>query len=274
MSAVSHDLAERLARVGESEQVTVLTGAGISAESGIPTFRGPEGYWTVGSRVYQPQEIATHEMFSRRPRDVWRWYLYRRGVCRSASPNAGHLSLVALERHLGDRTVLLTQNVDGLHLRAGNQPARTWEIHGNIDFMRCDKACTAERFVIPDAIGPIERDGDLRSEQWARLTCPRCGGLARPHVLLWDEYYDETFYRFESSMMRAGETDLLIVVGTTGSTNLPVRVAGTVARMGATIVDVNPEDNAFGDLARVAGGFVVRAPASEALPEIVRRVIG
>src|SRR5665647_3745503 len=79
-------------------RITALTGAGISAESGIPTFRGPEGYWTVGSTVYQPQEMATFHMFSLMPDEVWKWYLYRMGVCRRAEPNPGHLALVAMEQ--------------------------------------------------------------------------------------------------------------------------------------------------------------------------------
>ncbi len=102
-----------------SGKVVALTGAGISAESGIPTFRGTDGYWVVGSRNYMPQEMATREMFERAPEEVWRWYLYRFGVCRHAAPNAGHAALVRLERALGDRFTLVTQNIDGLHRRAG-----------------------------------------------------------------------------------------------------------------------------------------------------------
>ena len=78
-----------------SGRITVLTGAGISAESGIPTFRGPEGYWTVGSKVYQPQEMATFHMFSQQPDEVWKWYLYRMGICNQAQPNPGHMALVS-----------------------------------------------------------------------------------------------------------------------------------------------------------------------------------
>ncbi|NNE36864.1 MAG: RNA polymerase subunit sigma, partial [Gammaproteobacteria bacterium] len=82
------------------KNVTFLTGAGISAESGIPTFRGPEGYWSVGSREYQPQEMATYAMFCQHPDEVWKWYLYRLGVCQDASPNDGHKALVELETYL------------------------------------------------------------------------------------------------------------------------------------------------------------------------------
>src|SRR5690606_10651146 len=110
-------------------RILVLTGAGISAESGIPTFRGEEGYWRIGSRNYYPEELATRAAFSRMPDEIWGWYLYRRSVCRAASPNAGHLALAELERGLverneGDRFLLVTQNIDGLHLRAGNSLAR------------------------------------------------------------------------------------------------------------------------------------------------------
>ena len=88
------------------KNVTVLTGAGISAESGIPTFRGPEGYWTVGSKVYMPEEIATLAMFQKYPRQVWEWYLYRLGVCLHAGPNEGHQALANLEMSLKVRIVL------------------------------------------------------------------------------------------------------------------------------------------------------------------------
>src|SRR5512142_2112025 len=104
-------LASILDGVREAQgRVVVLTGAGISAESGIPTFRGKDGFWVVGSRNYMPQEMATQEMFRRAPEEVWRWYLYRFGACAGARPNAGHEALAALDRALGDRFHLITQN--------------------------------------------------------------------------------------------------------------------------------------------------------------------
>jgi NAD-dependent deacetylase len=105
-------------RRDDSKTLVVMTGAGISAESGIPTFRGKEGYWTVGAREYHPQEMATFSMFSSEQEEVWSWYLYRRGVCRGAAPNAGHQAVVKMEQALGDRFLFLSQNVDGQHLRA------------------------------------------------------------------------------------------------------------------------------------------------------------
>src|SRR5690349_5981910 len=129
-------------------RVVALTGAGISAESGIPTFRGEEGYWVVGSRNYMPQEMATREMFERRPDEVWRWYLYRFGVCRAAQPNAGHRALVDLERAIGDRFILVTQNIDGLHRRAGSQ--RVFAIHGDAAYVRCAAECGLGRIDQPE----------------------------------------------------------------------------------------------------------------------------
>ncbi len=251
--------------------VIALTGAGISAESGIPTFRGKEGYWTVGSRVYQPQELATHAAFEQLPWEVWRWYLWRRTVCRAARPNPAHLALVDLERRLGARFLLITQNVDGLHLRAGNSLDRTYQIHGNIDFMRCAGGCSGV-WPIPDEVGVKERDGELSAALRELLRCPRCGGRTRPHVLWFDETYDEEHYRFHSSLQAAGRAKVLLIVGTTASTNLPVQVAHRAARAGAHIIDVNTDDNPFGELAEAAGGEVVRGPAGIELPRIAAQI--
>jgi NAD-dependent deacetylase len=142
-------------------QLSVLTGAGISAESNIPTFRGPEGYWTVGSREYQPQEMATLSMFTRQPYEVWKWYLYRKGVCERAAPNKGHLALVAMEKLLCDRFNLITQNVDNLHLKAGHNRSRTFEIHGNIFFVRCANQCTDAVYPLPAGLKSKSRNDEL-----------------------------------------------------------------------------------------------------------------
>ena len=253
--------------------VVALTGAGISAESGIPTFRGKEGYWTIGSREYHPQEMATHAMFTRQPGQVWQWYLYRRGVCRAADPNPGHRAMHTLERALGDRFVLVTQNVDGLHLRAGNSLARTWQIHGNIDYMRCAKACTSGLFPIPDGLLPWPRDRRLDDAARARLLCPRCGAPTRPHVLWFDECYDEELYRFESSLRAAAEAALLLLVGTAGATNLPNQMVSMAARAGAAIIDINPDDNPFGRVAaRLHNGCALRGTSGEHLPSVAAHI--
>ncbi len=254
--------------------IVILTGAGISAESGIPTFRGEDGYWTVGSKVYHPQELATFESFRRLPVDVWQWYLYRRTVCRRAQPNPAHEALVALEQALGDRFRLITQNVDGLHLRAGQSRERTYEIHGNLDFMRCAAECSDELLSVPEHIGEVEAGQALSDEHVAALSCPACGGRTRPHVLWFDETYDETRFRFESSLAAATSAALVLVVGTSAGTTLPWHVVQMGTRAGAAIIDVNIADNAFGQIAdNAAAGCVIRASAADSVPAIADYLI-
>ncbi|HEU4383035.1 MAG TPA: Sir2 family NAD-dependent protein deacetylase [Anaeromyxobacteraceae bacterium] len=249
-------------------KVLALTGAGISAESGIPTFRGKEGYWVVGSRNYIPQEMATQEMFLKRPEEVWRWYLYRFGVVRGAEPNAGHRALVALERALQDRFTLVTQNIDGLHRRAGSSERRTYCIHGDAAWMRCAAECGVGRLPLPD-FSARSGDDPFTAEDRRRLTCPRCGGWLRPHVLWFDEYYDEENYRMQSALRAAGEASLLLVVGTSGATNLPMQIGELAFRRNVAMVDVNPEYNPFAELAESAEkGFFARGTACERLPAI------
>ncbi|MCC7384560.1 MAG: RNA polymerase subunit sigma [Deltaproteobacteria bacterium] len=255
-------------------RVLVLTGAGISAESGVPTFRGAEGFWRVGSRNYHAQELATHAAFSEMPEEVWAWYLYRRGVCRAAFPNRAHRALVALEQAIDDRFVLITQNVDGLHARAGQSAARTFAIHGDIDRMRCVRACGAPPVPVPEAIDlawPKERK--LGPAERERLRCGACGAPSRPHILWFDEHYDEENYRLESSLEAAERADLLIIIGTSGATQLPNQVAALVARQGGAVVAVNPEPSPFTALAeRLDRGCFVEAGATAAVPPITERL--
>jgi NAD-dependent deacetylase len=258
----------------EAGRLVVLTGAGISAESGIPTFRGKEGYWTVGSSVYHPQQMATRAAFERMPDEVWRWYLYRRTVCRGAAPNPAHLALVRLEEALGDRVRLITQNVDGLHLRAGNSLARTYQIHGNIDYARCAGTCPLPPWPIPEALGAAAGDGAPAEDEVALLRCPDCGGRARPHVLWFDECYDEPLFRFESSLRAASEAALLILVGTSASTTLPWHVVEIAAQRGAVVIDVNTDDNPFGELAAsLPTGCALRAAAAATVPALVETLL-
>jgi NAD-dependent deacetylase len=251
-------------------KITVLTGAGISAESGIPTFRGPEGYWTVGSKVYHPQEMATFHMFCQMPDEVWRWYLYRMGVCGTADPNPGHTALAAMEEHFGDRFTLITQNIDGLHLRAGNSLSRTYQIHGNVFHMRCSLECTDEIYPIPEAVRPKEKEATLTDSDRENLRCPRCGARSRPHILLFDESYNEHHYHFYSSLSSARQTALLVVVGTAGATNLPNQVAREVYRNDGIIVDINVDTNPFSQLAESTNrGFFIRESSATALPSLL-----
>lgn len=256
-----------------TSRITVLTGAGISAESGIPTFRGPEGYWTVGSRAYHPQEMATLAMFHRRPEDVWQWYLHRATVCHAAAPNPGHMAIAAMENLLGDRFTLITQNVDGLHPRAGSSDQHTFQIHGNVFQVRCAAACRGDLRPLPMALIGRGKETPLTETERTLLTCRDCGAWLRPHVLWFDEVYDEPYFRFHSSLKAAAQTDLLLVVGTSGTTNLPNQVAGTVFQKGGTIIDVNPTPNPFSELARrTPGGAFIPQPSGHFLPELLQVV--
>lgn len=252
--------------MGSGGPVLWLTGAGISAESGIPTFRGPEGYWRVGSTNYHPQELATRAAFGAMPDEVWSWYLYRRAVCRAARPNAAHEALATLEGVLEDRFLLVTQNVDGLHLRAGNGRARTYEIHGNIDFMR--PVGGGPVVPLPEALGeawPKERRvGDAE-----RALLVHEGRPTRPHVLWFDESYDETHFRFESTLRGAASASLVVVVGTSGATNLPMQVGMLAARQGTPLVVVNPEPNPFVELLEAgAAGVFLEGTAGHWVPAL------
>jgi NAD-dependent deacetylase len=255
-------------------QVVFLTGAGVSAESGVPTFRGREGYWTVGSKVYQPQEMATRAAFAAMPDEVWRWYLYRRTVCRAAEPNGAHHALVELERALGDRLLLVTQNVDGLHLRAGSSPGRTYQIHGNIDFMRCAGAHGSEPERIPDQVPAVGPGDPFPDEARPLLICGRCGEPTRPHVLWFDEYYDEALYRFESSLAAAAAASILVTAGTAGATNLPNQMVAVAGRAGALLIDINPDPNPFARVAEAAGGLWLRGPAGSEVPRLAELLVG
>ncbi len=267
-----------LERAAGDGLVVALTGAGISAESGIPTFRGEEGYWTVDSKVYRPQEMATNTAYRRMPEDVWQWYLYRRAVCREAAPNLAHAALVELDQLLGERFRLITQNVDGLHLRAGSPMERTYQIHGNIDYMRCGNDCTNELWPLPSDLQVPEdhlaaKEYRLSEADLALLRCPECGARSRPHVLWFDESYDEPLFRFESSLEAAAHAVVVIIVGTSAATTLPNHVVNLAARAGAGIIDINIDTNPFAEIAdQLPTGIALRGAAGEHVPSVVKQL--
>ncbi len=251
--------------------IVFLTGAGISAESGVPTFRGAEGYWKIGSTNYQPEALATREAFERMPEEIWAWYLYRRGVCRAARPNAAHMAIVSVEKTLGDRFLLVTQNVDGLHPRAGTSPARCYPIHGNIDLMRCEDEHPRVR-EIPSAI-PIDwpKARKLSEADRAALSCCGGNGWSRPHVLWFDESYDEELFRFESAMSAGASAAMLIVIGTSGATTLPSHLVSIAVHRGIPLVVVGPDESPFTRAAYGAeNGLVLKGTAGEWVPVLAR----
>lgn len=245
---------ERLVRSVEPSArrpVVLVTGAGMSVASGIPTFRGKQGYWTVGSTEYHPQEMATRAMFDRMPREVWRWYLYRRHVCKQAQPNEGHLTCARLEEALGDGFGVITQNVDGLHVRGGCTQDRVFEVHGSIDWMR--DLDTDERVPIPEGVGIPDRAAALDDAVYEQLVNPATGARCRPHVLWFDEMYDEANYRMYSAMGLASSASLVVVCGTSGAARAPALAVQSALENGASIIDVGPESNPFREIAAGMG---------------------
>lgn len=249
-----------------NKKISFLVGAGISAESGIPTFRGDDGYWVAGSRNYKAQEIGTKRMFNISAYEVLKFYLYRKSITEFAKPNQSHLMLRDLEYLLNDNFALISQNVDSLHKKAGNSNERTYLIHGDHDFMRCGDDCTNELYPFPKEIKLKGREkNQLTPEEIEILKCPRCGDILRPHVLWFDEFYDEKFFKKETVLRISKETGLLFILGTSGETTLPQII---VAKSGL-VVDVNIADNYFSKLlADKKNGIVIKEKSSSFLTEL------
>jgi NAD-dependent deacetylase len=205
--------------LAEAERVVVLTGAGISAESGVPTFRGAGGLW----RQHRPEDLATPEAFARGPRLVWEWYDWRRARVAKAEPNPGHLALAQLERRVPDFT-LITQNVDGLHQRAGSR--RVLKLHGDIWTLHC-LGCGLEE---------TNHDVPLREIP------PRCscGGLFRPGVVWFGEALPADVLRH--AMEAAAHAQVFLVVGTSAVVQPAASLPLLAQQNGAKLVEVNLEE--------------------------------
>jgi NAD-dependent deacetylase len=266
---INPELKKRLRDFYHGERkLTVLTGAGLSSDSGIPTFRDEDGFWTVGSANYTPEEIATYEMFCAEPLQVWKWTLNLKHICKKAVPNGGHQAIGRLEEIFGDRFRLITQNVDGLHLAAGNSEARTFCIHGTLEHCRCAVECSEELFPFPAF--SLEKGEELTNEQEKKLKCPRCNLFARPHTLLFDECYDEKYYKWDSSLRVSMETGLLLIAGTSGATNLPRLVVKNALAARAIVIDINKKADYFTPLMRRRkNACTLRGSCSDILPEFV-----
>lgn len=222
--------------------ITFLTGAGISAESGLPTYRSIDGIWIKGTKYHRPEEFGTFRYFSKETEEVWQYNLFWKKLIAEAQPNEGHLALTEIETLLGDRFKLITQNVDGLHQRAGTQ--KVYEIHGNKQKVRCSKECSGP-IDFPESVKQKEYYEDLTDEDKNGLKCTRCGSWLRPHTLWFDESYNEKYYHFDTAYHIADHTDILFVIGTSGSTALPVGMVETVKVRAKHIVIINPEDDTY-----------------------------
>lgn len=230
--------------VQQARAVVALTGAGMSAESGVPTFRGTDGLW----RTFRAGDLATPEAFARDPQLVWAWYRWRREKIAAARPNPGHVALAKLERRLSAFT-LLTQNVDGLHREAGSRAII--ELHGNLWRARC----SAE----PDRV--IE---DRATSPPAEPPRCACGALLRPDVVWFGESLNPD--HVERALAAVRTCDVLLVIGTSAIV-YPVAAFPSLARQaGARIVEINVADTPLTPQADV----VIRGPAGSVLSELER----
>lgn len=216
-----------LERFRRARSVAVLTGAGISAESGVPTFRDAQtGLWAR----YSPEDLATSQAFSRNPRMVWEWYQWRRQLVLEAAPNSGHLAIAAMERCIpGFRVV--TQNVDGLHQRAGS--TQVVELHGNLFVDRCFREGMVLDRVIATAEPPPR--------------CPFCGGPVRPGVVWFGEALSPRVVQEAETVCRG--VDVLIVAGTSGMVYPAAGLPARAKESGAFVIEINPEPTVLSELA-------------------------
>lgn len=236
-------LVERLAA---SEKIVAFTGAGVSAESGVPTFRGPEGIWSK----FKPEELASMDAFMRNPALVWEWYSHRRAIITGVQPNRGHLALAAMER-LFPRVTVVTQNIDNLHRRAGS--TRVFELHGNIErsyCMQCGK-----------------RYPDVQAPEKGSIPHCACGGTIRPDVVWFGEMLPED--EWESSVAAATEADVFLSIGTSGVVYPAASLPSLAKRSGAVLVEINPEPT---PLTRSADWFLQGA-SGVILPELHQCVL-
>jgi NAD-dependent deacetylase len=232
----------------EKSRVLVLTGAGVSAESGVPTFRGMNGLWE-GNRV---EDVASPEGFAADPQLVWRFYSLRREGAAKVQPNPGHLALAQLEQRLGERFLLATQNVDGLHARAGSQ--RMIAIHGELFMSRCERCnvpfADEKTYLAP----PLPR-------------CETCRGAIRPHIVWFGEMLDPSHLeRVGAFIEEAGEDLVFFAVGTSGQVYPAAGLVDAAKAVGGQtwLVDAAPSED-------YAARFdeVVRGKSGEVLPGLL-----
>lgn len=256
------DLQEAKEALRKARGIVVLTGAGVSAESGVPTFRAPsDGLWAR----FRPEELATPQAFARDPRLVWAWYEWRRERIRTCDPNPGHRALARLLLERGDAT-LVTQNVDGLHDLAlalegkvyeadvrRSAEARLLHLHGDIFAVKCSR-CPFER-----------RDRDrVRTESESTLPrCPECRELLRPGVVWFEEPLPAE--ALESAFASAGDADICLVAGTSALVHPAASVPRATLASGGALVEVNPEPTALSALAR----WRIRGASGRVLPTLL-----
>lgn len=238
------DLGTARVRLSKAKRVAVLTGAGISKPSGIPTFRDASGLW----KDFDVEEYATPQAYARNPQKVWEWYAWRYKNVMEAQPNPAHDLLAKLERRVGDGFLLVTQNVDGLHARAGSE--NLVELHGNITQGRCER-CGAH-FPLPAPAGFTPPP-----------SCPRCGSRGRPNAVWFGELLPSG--AFERAEQAFAECEIALVVGTSGEVEPAASLGRVAALSGAYLIEINPEATPLSRLADLS----LRTGAVEGMQALV-----
>lgn len=235
-------LVERLRSV---QRVAVLTGAGISAESGVPTFRGDEGIW----KKFKPEELARFDAFMANPELVWEWYKMRKRVIESIQPNPGHFALAEMEKLFAEFSIA-TQNIDNLHRRAGSRTV--FELHGNIERNYC-LGC-----------GKTYSNADIFSREGAPR-CDRCRGLIRPDVVWFGEMLPEG--EWDNADLAARSADVYMVIGTSAIVYPAASLPDIAKNAGAFLVEINPEET---PLTQSADLFI-KGKSGEILPALLEQ---
>ncbi len=235
---------QAISAIAHAKRVFVFTGAGISKESGLPTFRDLSGLWTK----YDPMTLATPEAFQSDPAKVWSMYAQRQKELLNAQPNPGHITLAEMEPNY-EQFLICTQNVDDLHERAGSKSIA--KLHGDLRRMRCVE-CSA-RYDIPSADLPEEFTVETLPK------CDRCSGICRPDIVWFGEMLPPE--PLEKSFLAAGTCDLMMIVGTSGEVSGGYGFTELAVRAGAYVVEINPNES---HLSRLAD-YAVRAPSGEVL---------
>ena len=228
-------------KLRDFQRIVFFTGAGMSAESGIPTYRGAGGLW----KEYNYEDFACQRAFDRDPSSVWDFHDKRREMVRSKEPNAGHLIVAAVQKRLRS-TVIVTQNIDGMHQRSGADPAAIAELHGSLWRVRCD----AENKVRPDESVPM-----------TPRTCA-CGGYWRPDIVWFGDQLDHRVVRRAREALE--ECDLLVSIGTSAVVYPAADLPRFAKQAGAVTVEINLEDTAMSELYE----HRLRGKASEVLAEL------
>ncbi|MCC7117275.1 MAG: NAD-dependent deacylase [Anaerolineales bacterium] len=240
--------AELIAILRKVERAAVLTGAGVSQESGLRTFRdSQEGLWAK----YEPTDLATPEAFARDPKLVWDWYAWRSEAIKGARPNRGHYALAEMEAAIPNFS-LITQNVDGLHRFAGSR--NVLELHGNIQRVRCS------------VCGEFAENWDEEAE--VTPACSKCGGLLRPHVVWFGEPLPEAI--LTAALVAVKECQVFFSIGTSGVVQPAASLARAAQTHGAIVVEINAESTPL----TLQADYFFQGKSGEVLPDLVKEVWG